>query len=168
MKMSNILDSTVQTDSASDYNSGSDDVLDSSRTSITHRGVVLDKKSKEYKNLYQKKYYRENKDNIIRISMKSQNKIKDSNRFRCEEHDISYPSNSRLQRHLRGYKHNPKKYVIYICHLCNFSSKQKYNYSTHLKSMRHKYNYLVFENKNRDENLSDEFDGVADLSVELG
>ena len=87
--------------------------------------------------------------------MKSQNKIKDSNRFRCEEHDISYPSNSRLQRHLRGYKHNPKKYVIYICHLCNFSSKQKYN-------------YLVFENKNRDENLSDEFDGVADLSVELG
>ena len=70
MKMSNILDSTVQTDSASDYNS-------------MHRGVVLDKKSKEYKNLYQKKYYRENKDNIIRISMKSQNKIKDSNRFRC-------------------------------------------------------------------------------------
>lgn len=108
----------------------------------------IDKTTKEYKNAYRKRYYDTHKDNIIKIAIRSQKKAKEYGRFRCEEHNISYPNNSRLQRHLNGYKHNSDRYITYKCDLCIFSSKQKFHYDKHINTMKHKYNIILKTNSN--------------------
>ena len=105
-----------------------------------------DKTTRAYKNAYRKKYYNEHKDNIIKIALRSQKKAKEYHRFRCEEHDISYPSNCRLQRHFDGYKHNPDKYITYKCDICKFLTKQKFHYNKHVETRKHKYNFMIFKN----------------------
>ena len=81
--------------------------------------------STEIQESYWKTYYGNNKDRVIKISMKSQKKAVDEKRFYCEEHNKEYYSNYRLRKHLNGYAHT-RKYISYKCKVCRYNTKIKF------------------------------------------
>lgn len=90
---------------------------------------------------YRKRYYDTHSEIIISNSTRSKKKAINEKRFYCEEHDVAYPDNTRLQRHYDGYQHNREK-KNHVCLLCKYKTRRKDQFRRHETTNKHKYNLI--------------------------
>ena len=87
----------------------------------------------------QKKYYEKNKKTIVDNSRKYRLKSLKDKKFFCEPCKKAFYDKTSLKSHLKIKKHNPSRYVKYICPFndCNHITKSKTAHNNHLKIKKH-------------------------------
>lgn len=98
-----------------------------------------DSKPVEKKYSAQVKYYRKNREAVLKKLKERNDKRKADKDYYCEKCNKSYTDNHNLQKHLRGNRHKKKgHFTLHSCESCKYSTTKRQDFNKHLNTIRHR------------------------------
>ena len=90
---------------------------------------------------HQTNYYNNNKSKIMDRSKKSKQRNREEKKFFCEPCQKAFSDKTILTNHLKIKKHNPSRYVKYVCEFdwCSYETTIKTRFTKHMDSLKHRH-----------------------------